>query len=944
MTTRKYDKTRLDLQYKNKNETLEFYISDTETSDFYIRLTRANMPIEVNDLIIVLCVIDPNNQVRSQFVNTITNKSGVIYCELDNSMKSQVGTYQAKVMLVYEDEKIVTDTFTYTVKNDMFVALSQEIIADERFEILNDMLSEISRIKNQEEDRVVAENGRVATMTRIENEIAQLTLDINTKIDSNVTENTNKTDELVLCVNTKVDELVLGVNTKVDNSLNLNTSSVNELVTKGDNILSGIELNSNQLIASIDEYKNNAVENIETYKVNKDSEINQSLSNYKATTTESVNSFIEGESLKLRNDITLDNNTNKESLNAEFNKLDSDLKLNVNDFVADRGIYIDNYLQNKSLELTKYISDKNAELNKYVNDKNTELTNYINSKTTELNTYKTTKNAEINKYISDKDTELNNTEKTRNANESRRETNEYSRGLNENTRKSAEDKRISSFAQMTIDFNNMIKYNNDTINNKYDDIESDGTTITMKANGVAKKTITLSTSGGGGEGHTHTNKATLDKITESKLTSWDNKVDSVVGKGLSENNYTTEEKMKLDGIEENANNYTHPLTHSPDIILQDSNNRFVSDIEKSKWNNKSNFSGSYDDLSNKPVIPTITNDLTSALKTNYDTAYTHSQSSHAPSTAQKNSDITKEEIEAKLTGVISTHSHEGTSSSGSGEKLLYRYVYDANKVIQPTSLNLATGVFTTSSPHGLVEDDKLILTINYETEYDVTWIPYELFLIKPYYKYNNVFVKVVSPTEFSLKKYADKSDILFTNSKNINVNVSKFKFESLGSTTLTLTDMPISSKNIKINMIMTNGVDMAQGTYIKMLNNTKKFDSHYYGKSNYLGFKIVPWADYSKVPIMAFSFYQKIEAIVNINDKSTTTTINILKGGLKTVLDADYVKSWRSTVSSDIFSEYCDEGYSNGIEFTDTMILELNDVRALGNNTIIEIYDLGGSN
>ena len=38
-------------------------------------------------------------------------------------------------------------------------------------------------------------------------------------------------------------------------------------------------------------------------------------------------------------------------------------------------------------------------------------------------------------------------------------------------------------------------------------------------------------------------------------------------------------------------------------------------------------------------------------------AYTHSQSAHAPSDAQKNSDITKAEIEAKLTGTITTHSH-----------------------------------------------------------------------------------------------------------------------------------------------------------------------------------------------------------------------------------------------------------------------------------------------
>lgn len=51
------------------------------------------------------------------------------------------------------------------------------------------------------------------------------------------------------------------------------------------------------------------------------------------------------------------------------------------------------------------------------------------------------------------------------------------------------------------------------------------------------------------------------------------------------------------------------------------------------------------------------NDLTDILKSNYDNAYTHSQSSHAPTNAQKNSDITKAEIEAKLTGQITSHTH-----------------------------------------------------------------------------------------------------------------------------------------------------------------------------------------------------------------------------------------------------------------------------------------------
>ena len=73
------------------------------------------------------------------------------------------------------------------------------------------------------------------------------------------------------------------------------------------------------------------------------------------------------------------------------------------------------------------------------------------------------------------------------------------------------------------------------------------------------------------------------------------------------------------------------------------------------WNTVDATDPSY--INNKPTIPTVTNDLTNALKANYDAAYAHSTSAHAPSNAQKNSDITKAEIEAKLTGNITTHTH-----------------------------------------------------------------------------------------------------------------------------------------------------------------------------------------------------------------------------------------------------------------------------------------------
>lgn len=66
----------------------------------------------------------------------------------------------------------------------------------------------------------------------------------------------------------------------------------------------------------------------------------------------------------------------------------------------------------------------------------------------------------------------------------------------------------------------------------------------------------------------------------------DTKVDKVAGKQLSTEDYTTEEKTKLAGVENGANNYKHPATHSANIIVENTERRFVTDLEKADWNSK----------------------------------------------------------------------------------------------------------------------------------------------------------------------------------------------------------------------------------------------------------------------------------------------------------------------------------------------------------------------
>lgn len=80
------------------------------------------------------------------------------------------------------------------------------------------------------------------------------------------------------------------------------------------------------------------------------------------------------------------------------------------------------------------------------------------------------------------------------------------------------------------------------------------------------------------------NTADINKpISNKQQEALDNKVDKESGKALSTNDYTTPEKIKLDGIEDEANKYIHPINHPAEMITQDSNHRFVNDEKIVAW-------------------------------------------------------------------------------------------------------------------------------------------------------------------------------------------------------------------------------------------------------------------------------------------------------------------------------------------------------------------------
>lgn len=168
---------------------------------------------------------------------------------------------------------------------------------------------------------------------------------------------------------------------------------------------------------------------------------------------------------------------------------------------------------------------------------------------------------------------------------------------------------------------------------------------------------------------------------------FNNKVSKVEGKGLSAEDYTTLEKAKLSGItagatktESSATNgnikingtektvYTHPGGTNPhsttkaDVGLINVENKSSETIRGEITNaNVTNALG-YTPLNSAERLVLGKTSSTAFRGDCGEVAYEHAYQSHAPYNAQKNSDITKAEIEAKLTGTIATHEHDITKA------------------------------------------------------------------------------------------------------------------------------------------------------------------------------------------------------------------------------------------------------------------------------------------
>ena len=181
-------------------------------------------------------------------------------------------------------------------------------------------------------------------------------------------------------------------------------------------------------------------------------------------------------------------------------------------------------------------------------------------------------------------------------------------------------------------------------------------------------------------------------------TATNSKVDKVTGKDLSSNDYTTEEKEKLAGIETGANK-----TIIDSALSSTSTNPVQNKIINTKFDSiQANINSKVDSVDGKGLS---TNDLTDTLKSNYDAAYTHSNQAHAPSNAEKNvivgiqkngTDLTVNSSARKVNITVPTKISELTNDSNFATTTALD-----SKVDKVTGKGLSTNDYTTA------EKDKL---------------------------------------------------------------------------------------------------------------------------------------------------------------------------------------------------------------------------------------------
>ena len=100
MLDKRYKAMKLDLiSDKEDNLLMKFSLSDNQTSDFYINITRDNSKINLSDYKTTLYIETPNKEILKKELTEYDEASTLYYCNLETEYKNEVGEYHCQIMI-----------------------------------------------------------------------------------------------------------------------------------------------------------------------------------------------------------------------------------------------------------------------------------------------------------------------------------------------------------------------------------------------------------------------------------------------------------------------------------------------------------------------------------------------------------------------------------------------------------------------------------------------------------------------------------------------------------------------------------------------------------------------------------------------------------------------------------------------------------------------------
>ena len=282
--------------------------------------------------------------------------------------------------------------------------------------------------------------------------------------------------------------------------------------------------------------------------------------------------------------------------------------------------------------------------------------------------------------------------------------------------------------------------------------------------------------------------------------------------------------------------------------------------------------------------------------------------------------------------VTTLENNSGSSSGGSGggsiiqtsgKKLILSYTHSSNPVYQPTSFNVTTGEFTCAN-HGLTGNEKLMINFNANTFSDIRVIPYELFLKINSTTWTYFKPVIVNQNTFRLDTFA------YDTSKNANVDVTKFWFETIGTDKITLNNLNLSGIK-ELEIISYDMKTNEFGICLDCLNNSIQSPYRLSGET------------INKIDLIPYSIEHTFSPR-GLNISLFTKTI-IRKGISETTVnkvyipleEGKYAQNWNTSIAHYGFTQYID----GELSFKNTFTLDVATRANIRNGFTIEIYDTG---